>query len=138
MTEGWYGDEYLILLGASDIDSASKRYGISEQLPGYEIVGLRSWDDFIVRDPKGRTYTVPTVPLDVKYLKPFKLPEHTSVLQSDDRFTGKIKWYVKPVVFGGDPAIGENVTWLNQEQHAQFVRWWNAQYSARKAQQQGT
>jgi hypothetical protein len=138
MTEGWHGEDYLVIFETSDVDAVSECYGISAQLPGYRIVGLRGWDDFIVRNSQGQTYTVPTVPLDSQYLKPFKLPEDISTLQSDERFTGKIKWYVKPVVFGGDPAIGENVRWLNQEQHAQFVKWWNAQYSALKAQQRGT
>ena len=138
MIEGWHGDDYFVLFEASDVNTVSERYGISEQLPGYMIVGLKGWDDFIVRDSQGQTYTIPTVPVDGQYLKPFKVPEDISMLQSDERFTGKIKWYVKPVVFGGDPAVGENVTWLNQEQHAQLVRWWNAQYSALKAQQQGT
>jgi hypothetical protein len=138
MNEGWHGDNYLVLFAESDIGAVSDRYGIAEQLPGYVIVGLRSWDDFIVRNLRGQTYTVPTVPLDSARLEPFRMPDGTTVLQSDERFTGKIKWYLKPLVFGGDPAVGENVTWVNQEQHAQLVKWWNAQYRALKAQQKGT
>jgi hypothetical protein len=41
----------------------------------------------------------------------------------DFRYSGKIKWYIKPIVFDGDPNPGENLTWVNHEKHAQLVRW---------------
>jgi hypothetical protein len=40
----------------------------------------------------------------------------------------KEEWYVQPVVFAGDPSVGENLTWVNHEDHAQAVKWWNDQY----------
>jgi hypothetical protein len=49
-------------------------------------------------------------------------------METDSRFTGRIKWYIKPVVFGGDPNPGENVTWVTHEQHAELVAWWNRKY----------
>jgi hypothetical protein len=48
------------------------------------------------------------------------------------RSGGKIKWYVKPIVFGMDAAIGENVKRAGLEEHAQFVRWWNDRYRSVK------
>jgi hypothetical protein len=65
MTEGWFKDDYLILFVDSEIPAASQRYAISERLPDYQVVGLCGWDDFIVRDAKGQTYSVPTVGPDV-------------------------------------------------------------------------
>ena len=95
---------------------------------GNLLLGIAGWDDFIVRDSSSRTYRVPTVPLDPNRLTPFDLPDEPATLQPDARFIGKIKWYVKPIVFGGDPNIGDNLIWINHEQHAQLVVWWNQQY----------
>ena len=128
MNEGWYGDDDLILFAEPEIREAGKRYAISEFLPGLQVVGLRGWDDFIVRDTDGRTYSVPTVPVELQYLKPFSLPDPALVPEPDERFRGKIKWYTKPVVFGGDPNFGDNMTWVSHEEHAQLVRWWNDLY----------
>jgi hypothetical protein len=128
MQEGWHGEEYLVLFDASEAPQASARYDIARSLPGYEVVGLRGWDDLIVRDPAGALFTVPTVPLLPSDLEPFQLPESSTALERDPRFTGRIKWYVTPIVFGGDPGAGENLIWVDHERHSQLVRWWNDQY----------
>jgi hypothetical protein len=133
MNEGWLGDDYLILFDEVEVESASDRYAISQLLPGYQVLGLRGWDDFILRDSAGQTCSVPTVPTDPKYLSPFPLPDAGLSLRPDPRFSGRpIKWYVKPIVFGGDPSVGENVIWVSHEEHAQPVRWWNDQYRSQK------
>ena len=130
MREGWRGDDHLILFDETEVSAASHRYSISDFLPGFGLVGLRGWGDFIVRDSAGSTFCVPTVPLDPQYLSPFSLPDGAVALQPDVRFESKIKWYVKPIVFGGDPSAGDNCVWVSHEQHAQLVRWWNDQYRA--------
>lgn len=79
MREGWYGDNYLILFDESEVPSASERYAISTSLPGYQVLGLSGWDDFIVRSAAGQTYSVPTVPVDERYLTPFHVPDEPSV-----------------------------------------------------------
>jgi len=106
MREGWVSDDYLILFDESEVTAASKRYSLS--LAGYEIVGLRNWDDFMIRDGNGDTYCVPTVPAILNMVSTFSVPD-VSALQSDARFSGKIKWHVKPIVFGGDPQQQDNV-----------------------------
>jgi len=126
--EGWYDEEYLILFAEAEVPASSESYGIRDALPGFSVIGLRGWDDFIVRDPNGGIFSLPTVPLDAKYLASFDMPTEESILEQDSRFAGKIKWYVTPVVFGGDPAIGENLIWISHERHARLVRWWNAMY----------
>lgn len=128
MREGWHGEEYFILFDDAETSTASSSYGISNFLPGYQIIGLRSWDSFILKDSSGQTYSVPTVPLTKRSIEPFRLPEPGAMLQTDSRFVGKIKWYLQPLVFGGDPALGTNLTWVNAEQHAQLVKWWNDKY----------
>lgn len=133
MNEGWLNDDYLILFSEAEIEDFSKRYGIAQSLPGYTILGLRGWDDFIVRAPSGNTYSVPTVPLDAQYLQELELPK-SIVLEADSRFKGKIKWYVKPLIFGGNPNEKANLVWVTYEQHAQLVIWWNNQYRALKTQ----
>jgi len=41
---------------------------------------------------------------------------------------GKIKWYIKPVLFGGEPELSDNIKWVELDQHAQLVRFWNQKY----------
>jgi len=127
MSEGWFGDEYLVLFSEAEVSAATERYRLGELLPGHSAIGLRGWNDLIVRDARGRTYTVPAVPLAVQYLAPYAAPGEISLVP-DGRFAGKIKWYVKPLVFGGDPNAGENLTWVTHEQHAELVTWWNAKH----------
>ena len=127
MTEGWAGDDYVMLFSADEAQSASERYGIADLLPGYRIVGLRGWDDFIVEDQNRDTFTLPTVPCEGNDLTRFRLPERDQLIP-DGRFAGKVKWYVTPIKFGGDPAAQENITWISFSQHAYAVRWWNTAY----------
>jgi hypothetical protein len=128
MQEGWRGDEYLVLFDEDEYSTVSERYEIGVVLPGYEVIGLQGWDDFLVRDSKGGVFSVPTVPCIPKYLEPFPSLAGANGLTTDERYAGKIKWYIKPVVFGGDPASDENITWITHEEHEKLVRWWNALY----------
>ena len=134
MTEGWYGDDHLILFDEAEVASASDRYAISELLPGFRVIGLRGWDDFILQDARGGTYCVPTVPAIADYVSPYALPQDGSILEPDDRFEGKIKWYTTPVFFGGDPKVGNNVIWVSHDEHAKVVRYWNNLYRCVKGQ----
>ena len=127
MREGWLGDDYLILFAEEEMADASRRYGVAELLPGFELVGLRGWDDFIVRNGSGDLFTVPTVPCVPEHLTSYRLAE-SAPLQEDARFERKVKWYVTPVVFGGAAGQGPNLTWVSQGEHADLVRWWNDQY----------
>jgi hypothetical protein len=127
MIEGWNGDNYLVLFSGEETQSASERYGTAALLPGYRIVGLCGWDDFIVQGENGDTFTLPTVPCDFEELARFQVPG-AHELVPDDRFAGKIKWYITPIKFGGDPTASENMTWLTLAKHADAVRWWNTLY----------
>ena len=126
MLEGWTQAYYLILFDESERAAVAQEYGLAQMLPGYELIGLRGWDDFIVTS-EGAVFTVPTVPCIQKYLKPFKLPDDVSTLESDQRFTENVKWWVTPLIFGGK-ATAENSTLLSHSQHRQMVRWWNNEY----------
>jgi hypothetical protein len=107
--EGWNGDDYLILFDQQEIPAVSDRYAISQWLPGHEVIGLLGWDDFILRDRVGQTYSVPTVPAVPQNLSAFALPDSRVKLAPDPQFRNSIKWYVQPIVFGGDPKGGKNV-----------------------------
>ena len=131
MQEGWCGEDHLIIFADSEVDPVSERYAMPALLPGYRILGLRGWDDFVVQDAANRTYSIPTVPLDLQYLSPFNIPPNVELLK-DERFEGKIKWYINPIVFGGDPKAEDNITWVSHEEHAELVRWWNNLYRSVK------
>jgi hypothetical protein len=128
MIQGWHAEEYLFVFEASEIDALTERYGIAAYLPGYKILGLKSWDDFIVRDEEMRTFTLPTIPMDAQYLQPFELDVDSSAVLPDPRFVDKIKWYIKPIIFGGDPSANENMAWLSLDQHVEAVKYWNRLY----------
>ena len=77
---------------------------------------------------------MPTVPIAREFLSPTSLPAGDAALRNDARFTGKIKWYVKPIVFGGAPDLSENLAWITHDEHAKLVVSWNEKYRALKAQ----
>jgi hypothetical protein len=128
MREGWAKDHYLILFEEPEVIAATDRYQLSQFLPGYDIIGLRGWDDFLLRDTAGFLYSVPTVPLAMRYLGRLSEPPCDKALEADVRFTGKIKWYVKPIVFGGNPTAQENTVWVDHAKHVELVRWWKNRY----------
>lgn len=129
MREGWLGKDYLILFEPPELTQVSENYSFANLLPGYKLVGLRGWDDFIVEDGEGKLFTVPTVPVDRKYLAPVQLPVFKE-LEADRQLEGKIKWYLKPLVFGGDPSTHQNQVWISHNQHSQLVRYWNGVYQS--------
>src|SRR5207247_10859148 len=106
MTEGWCGDDYLILF-EQDALSLEQAYGLTAALPGYHLVGLRGWDDFIVEDAAGARFTVPTVPLLAPYLKPFTIPKTKP--DPDDRIGGKITVEMTRNGSGGHPNRGNKL-----------------------------
>lgn len=132
MNEGWQNNDYLILLAEDESAKAMQAYGFDRFIPGYVLVGLKGWDEFIVVAPSGSLQVVPTVPLDASQAEPYVLPEPIS-LQADSRFANKIKWYLKPLVFGGSPTDETNAAWISHAQHTEVVRWWNEQYRQAKA-----
>ena len=131
MNEGWFGDEHFILFTPEESADVSAKYGIEKLLPGFTVAGLRGWDDFLVKNAEGHTFTVPTVPVDPKHIRPIAVPKPTAKLKPDERLAGKIKWYLKPLAFGGDVA-DSNTNWVTHEQHQQLVAYWNKQYRALK------
>jgi hypothetical protein len=127
MNEGWYEGEYLMIFSQAEAVAAQARYNLVAYLPGYSLVGLRGWDDVIVINPVGIMCSLPTVPLEAQEAVPFELPAPLP-LEADARFAGKIKWYVKPLVFGGDARDEGNTIWVTHEEHAELVSWWNEQH----------
>ena len=136
MLEGWCNDDYWSLCeDQKEAESLTAIYGLADYLPGYFIIGLKGWDDFIISNREGQHFLVPTVPLEGGKLAPFSFPATSLRLESDDGFKGKIKWYVKPIRFGGDPTAKENMAWLSQNEHVQAVRWWNKFYHETSAKE---
>ena len=134
MNEGWSEDKYLIVFTDEESRSATHRYATHVYLPGFSVVGLCGWDDLLVCDASARLFTVPAVPCEARYLAVFPEASLSLPLQQDQRLAGKIKWYVKPLVFGGDPDADDNMIWVSHEQHAELVRWWNDVYRSGRRQ----
>ncbi|MFA6289613.1 MAG: hypothetical protein WC661_19710 [Opitutaceae bacterium] len=129
MKEGWHNDDYFILFETQEeAKLATARYELANSLPGFVIIGLLGWDDFILSDANSNYYTVPTVPSDKEEIRSFVFPAETMKLESDTRFSNKIKWYIKPIIFDGSPTEKENMVWITHEQHAEAVRFWNTTY----------
>lgn len=129
MREGWCNDDYWSLCESQqEAEQLTAAYGLADYLPDLFIVGLKGWDDFILCDRAGQYFLAPTVPLERGNLAPFRFPADSLRLEPDERFTGKTKWYVKPVRFGGDPAAKENMVWLSRDEHVQAVKYWNKFY----------
>ena len=127
MVEGWHGDDYLILFEEEEIPGWSTSYQIDEWLPGFQAIGLLGWDDLIVRDGSGDLFTVSTVPIDSGGLSEYRLGLGHQ-LKADPRLEGKVKWYVTPLVFGGDPNDESNMVWIELDKHTEAVCWWNRLY----------
>jgi hypothetical protein len=128
MHEGWLEDHYIILFDESEWPAITEQYGLAEFLDGYRVEGLHGWVDFILRDSLGNRFLVPTVPLTPQYIKPFERTIVVADLVADPKVAGQIRWYVKPIAFGGSYEPGENLTWVSFELHAELVRWWNRLY----------
>ncbi len=128
MQEGWYNDNYVIVFDNSELDQVTKAYGTAEFIPEFKVVGVRGWDELVLMDGAGMFFRIPAVPLNPKYLKRLGEDWPPTGLVSDDTFSGKIKWYVKPIVFGGDASSEENITWVDLHTHQNLVKWWNQKY----------
>jgi hypothetical protein len=132
VTEGWCDDRYLVLFDEHEVEQATRAYLAGGELAGYAVVGLDFWVDLIVRKESGATFTIPSVPLDLASGSAFVVPE-AALLKADPRFTGKVKWYITPLIFGGNPRENSNITWVSHEQHRQAVAWWNAKHRELRA-----
>ncbi|CAN5430606.1 hypothetical protein BH09VER1_BH09VER1_30570 [soil metagenome] len=129
MTEGWAENTYWVIFEEpEEALRLTEGYGIAEYLPGHRLVALRNWDDFVVADTEGRHFLIPTVPLEPKQLAAVDFAVEKDALEWDGRLAEKIKWYVKPLVFGGDAEAKDNLAWVTLEQHVEVVRWWAGFY----------
>lgn len=75
-----------------------------------------------------KLFRVPTVPLRIEEKAEWVTSGDWISLKSDGRFQGRIKWYVQPIVFGGDPKPGKNIVWISHEDHIKAVKYWNEMY----------
>jgi hypothetical protein len=129
MTQGWHNDDYLIIFDEeAEAQAFADRYEVKSSLSGYTLVGLRGWDDFILRDTSGVLFTVPTVPAIREHIRQISWKIDPSMIAPDSRFTDRIKWYIQPIVFGGDASSEHNITWVTFDQHTELVKWWNNKY----------
>jgi len=92
MIEGWSGDDYFIVFENEDESHQfSAAYDLATYLPGFRLVGLKSWDDFIVISPVGDSFLCPTLPIEKKYFEPLDLGALPTTYSADAKLAGKIK-----------------------------------------------
>jgi hypothetical protein len=127
MKEGWINNEYHIIFDETEMEKITEDYGIKECLPGYQILELLGWDDFIISDGKQK-FRIPTIPLTLEYIENYENNYDTEHIETDERLRGKIKWYIKPLIFSGNPNDDSNISWVNISQHQELVKFWNRQY----------
>ena len=132
MTEGWLNFDYVILFSLSERIVYSRKYKIGNFLPGFTLAGIYDWNYFLVTDFEGKMYSLPSLPLDIKSIKEFSLPEKYT-LETDQRYLGKVRWYLKPEIAGGNPKDGKNLVWISLELHADLVAWWNEKLSIKQS-----
>jgi len=128
MQEGWIGKSYVILFDDAESERMTKGYGVSLYLPGCRVVAIVGWDDLVVENEQGERFRVPTVPMDESHMAALDEDYDPAALVPDPGAAGKIKWYLQPVILGGNPHPGDNVTWVSPEDHQKLVRWWNRKY----------
>lgn len=122
MKEGWHNDDYLILFEIKEIQQKEEGYEINRFLPGYSLLGMVGWDYFLVMDRENqRLFRIPTIPIVLTEKQAWNHKIDLEALKPDGRFQGKVKWYLKPIVFGGDPNPGNNMTWISHEDHVQAM-----------------
>ena len=127
MKEGWHDNDYLILFEDQEIQERGKAYGLDRRLPGHILFGLRNWDDFlIINEEDDRIYCVLTVPARMVERRLWDVD--IGRLQREERLEGKIRWYLKPIVFGGDPNLRSNTVWVDHQTHAELVCYFNQLY----------
>ena len=130
MKEGWHNEDYLILFESEEIELKQQEYGLDRLLPGHRLLGLVGWDDFLVMESASeKLYRVPTIPISSRHRKEWPHSVDSTALTPDGRFQGKVKWYVKPIIFGGNPNPEENMTWISHRDHVQAVKYWNEMYT---------
>ena len=133
MIQGWHFNDYLILLqDQAEAVQWAEQYDLVSYLPEFTVMGLKNWDSFILQDMNQQFFTIPTVPLDTKYLKPFTWDIDPTQLRADPQVAGKIKWRTKPIVFGGHPRDESNTSWITPEEHVEAVKYWNQMYMQQK------
>jgi|GEM_PF-819651 len=124
MTEGWLNFDYVILFSQSERMAYSRKYKIGNYLPGFTLAGIYDWNYFLVTDVEGTMYSLPSLPLDIQSIKKFSLPENYT-LETDERYSEKVRWYLKPEIVGGNPRDGKNLVWVSLDLHADLISWWN-------------
>lgn len=97
MIQGWLQDIHISLFPQDSCEQIAGSYGLSEALPGYSLIGLLGWDDFLLKSDSG-LYTCPTVPIDPKYLQTIDIKIDTGDLRPDPELNDRIKWYITPLI----------------------------------------
>jgi hypothetical protein len=125
MTEGWIDNTYYIFFDSIEETAVTLAYHLGEYLPGFFLTGIKGWDELILRDSSGKHFLIPSLPLDKRFLEQYDFKIDPKKIITDDKLTGKIRWYIKPLIFGGDAVSEANILWVNLAKHQELVIFWN-------------
>lgn len=127
MKSGWHQNIHYNIFTEEEALCFYTKYNIDNYIPEYRLIGLIGWDDFII-SKNNEFYKIPTVPIDLKYCEKLPILDLSIKLTEDSRIKNLIKWYIKPIVFGGNPEAQDNVEFIDIEKHCQYVNFWNKKY----------
>jgi hypothetical protein len=132
--EGWLGQEYVRIYGASDRPRIAELYDFATFLPGFEPWG--SWSlDALCLGPDSRLYAIDWIPLKAS----FRRERYASVAAFEKDIarlheaTPAYEHYQKevhlahPLALGGDPKAAPIM--IDQAAHAKACRFFNKVYA---------
>ena len=136
MIEGWHDKDDYVILYEEQLEAPAdggSLWDCGALSPGFHTSGIKLAGTTSYYETLPGNYAAPRSCWSVReYLQPLGFQLDPSRIQSDARFTNRIKWYITPLVLGGDPSSEKNMTWLSLEQHVEAVKWWNETYRKMK------
>ena len=125
MNHFWINKEHYNILSTEE--SARYEVVLKKYINKFRVIGIVGWDNFILSDGSNH-FSIPTVPVDQKYLKELEYPDLKPMTKSEQSEHSKIKWYLTPLIFGGSPDSESNIAWVTIDEHIKLITFWNQKY----------
>lgn len=144
--EGFMGDSYFRLYPVEKLPTLNQAYRTEEFAPGLIVFGSNGGGEAYAFDIRTTPHTIvkiPFIPMTYEYMELYS-PNFTDFLTSlthegdedvsasthsiNPSLVGKEIHEIQPIVFGGNATDPNNKAYLEPEQYAEYVVWWNRLY----------